>query len=226
MGTAELSHDRDQKRQHDPDRPGEIAADQYAVYFHCQTDLVETFRELYPTELRYGGNRSILLDAADEIPGRRAAPLRGAGADLSSAQARRAAGCEALSSAFRRTSRPLARAIAGGLRKFEISIRVLRGPLRSTNANSAAACEGCSLTQPCEAGTAEPRQIVGAVNGEAVIKEDRVRHRRIVIFAREITPRHRLRMEHAARRAVAAAAGRDRPVVSRRAVDADGHALR
>ena len=25
------------------------AADQYAVYFHCQTDLVETFRELYPT---------------------------------------------------------------------------------------------------------------------------------------------------------------------------------
>jgi uncharacterized protein DUF1801 len=39
----------------------------YAVYFHCQTDLVETFRELYP-ELRYGGNRSILLDAGDKIP--------------------------------------------------------------------------------------------------------------------------------------------------------------
>src|SRR6266481_3567216 len=37
-------------------------AGQYAVYFHCQTNLVETFRELYP-ELRYGGNRSILLDA-------------------------------------------------------------------------------------------------------------------------------------------------------------------
>jgi hypothetical protein len=44
------------------------AADQYAVYFHCQTDLVETFRELYPTEMRYGGNRSILLDAGEEIP--------------------------------------------------------------------------------------------------------------------------------------------------------------
>jgi hypothetical protein len=40
---------------------------QYAVYFHCQTNLVETFRELYP-ELRYGGNRSILLDAADDPP--------------------------------------------------------------------------------------------------------------------------------------------------------------
>ena len=39
----------------------------YAVYFHCQTDLVETFRELYP-ELRYGGNRSILLDADEKLP--------------------------------------------------------------------------------------------------------------------------------------------------------------
>ena len=27
------------------------AANQYAVYFHCQTDLVETFRELYPTRI-------------------------------------------------------------------------------------------------------------------------------------------------------------------------------
>jgi hypothetical protein len=40
----------------------------YAVYFHCQTDLVETFRELYPTEMRYGGNRSILLNAKDDLP--------------------------------------------------------------------------------------------------------------------------------------------------------------
>jgi hypothetical protein len=39
----------------------------YAVYFHCQTDLVESFRELYP-ELRYGGNRSILLDAGEKLP--------------------------------------------------------------------------------------------------------------------------------------------------------------
>jgi hypothetical protein len=44
------------------------AANQYALYFHCQTDLVETFRDLYPTQLRYGGNRSILLNAAEEIP--------------------------------------------------------------------------------------------------------------------------------------------------------------
>jgi Domain of unknown function (DU1801) len=43
------------------------AANQYAVYFHCQTDLVATFRELYPTEFSYGGNRSILLNAADDV---------------------------------------------------------------------------------------------------------------------------------------------------------------
>ena len=42
-------------------------AGRYAVYFQCQTDLVETFRELYP-DLRYGGNRSILLDAAEKLP--------------------------------------------------------------------------------------------------------------------------------------------------------------
>jgi hypothetical protein len=40
---------------------------QYAVYFHCQTDLVETFRELYP-KLSYSGNRAILLDAAEKLP--------------------------------------------------------------------------------------------------------------------------------------------------------------
>jgi hypothetical protein len=44
------------------------APHQYAVYFHCQTDLVATFRELYPTEFSYGGNRSILLNTADKIP--------------------------------------------------------------------------------------------------------------------------------------------------------------
>ena len=42
-------------------------AGQYAVYFHCQTNLVETFRELYP-ELSYGGNRAILLDAGEKLP--------------------------------------------------------------------------------------------------------------------------------------------------------------
>ena len=40
---------------------------QYAVYFHCQTNLVDTFRDLYP-DLKYSGNRAILLDAKDKLP--------------------------------------------------------------------------------------------------------------------------------------------------------------
>ena len=43
------------------------ADNQVAVFFHCQTNLVETFRELYP-ELSYSGNRAILLNAAGKLP--------------------------------------------------------------------------------------------------------------------------------------------------------------
>ena len=38
-----------------------------AMFFHCQTDLVETFRELYP-KLNFAGNRAILLDADKKLP--------------------------------------------------------------------------------------------------------------------------------------------------------------
>lgn len=41
---------------------------EYAIYFKCTTTLVESFREKYPTEFRYGGNRSIIFNEADEVP--------------------------------------------------------------------------------------------------------------------------------------------------------------
>jgi hypothetical protein len=44
------------------------SANQYAVYFHCQTDLVATFRELYPKELSYSGNRAVIFDTNGNIP--------------------------------------------------------------------------------------------------------------------------------------------------------------
>jgi hypothetical protein len=44
------------------------SVNQYALYFHCQTDLVATFRELYPNELTTAGNRAIILNADDDIP--------------------------------------------------------------------------------------------------------------------------------------------------------------
>jgi hypothetical protein len=40
---------------------------QYAIYFHCQTDLVATFRERYPDKWSYGGNRCIILSADDKV---------------------------------------------------------------------------------------------------------------------------------------------------------------
>lgn len=42
--------------------------DQCALYFNCQTNLVETFRSLYPRDLSYGGNRSINLPANADFP--------------------------------------------------------------------------------------------------------------------------------------------------------------
>lgn len=39
-----------------------------AVYFHCQTTLVDTFRTLFPNEFRFEGRRAIVFEAADEIP--------------------------------------------------------------------------------------------------------------------------------------------------------------
>jgi hypothetical protein len=45
----------------------------YAVFFHCQTTLVETFRLLHGDTFRYEGNRAILFRADDPIPQK---PLR------------------------------------------------------------------------------------------------------------------------------------------------------
>ena len=42
--------------------------DRYALYVHCQTSLLETFRARYPDELKYEGNRAILFDQNDAVP--------------------------------------------------------------------------------------------------------------------------------------------------------------
>jgi len=40
----------------------------YAMYFHCQTNLVASFRQLYPKEFAYDGNRAILFDVNKTVP--------------------------------------------------------------------------------------------------------------------------------------------------------------
>lgn len=41
---------------------------QYAIYFHCQTTLVDTFKEIYSDKFKYEGNRGIVFNVDDEIP--------------------------------------------------------------------------------------------------------------------------------------------------------------
>ena len=41
---------------------------QYAMYFNCKTNLVETFRTLFPNDFTFEGNRAIVFQDADEIP--------------------------------------------------------------------------------------------------------------------------------------------------------------
>jgi hypothetical protein len=45
----------------------------YAMYFHCQTNLVAAFRQLYPKEFAYEGNRAILFDVDTSVADK---PLR------------------------------------------------------------------------------------------------------------------------------------------------------
>jgi hypothetical protein len=41
---------------------------QYAMYFHCQTGLVESFRQLFPDDFEFEGNRALVLRLTDEAP--------------------------------------------------------------------------------------------------------------------------------------------------------------
>ena len=41
---------------------------QYAIYFNCQTTLVETFRTLFPNEFSFEGKRAIVFSVADPVP--------------------------------------------------------------------------------------------------------------------------------------------------------------
>lgn len=42
--------------------------DHYALYFHCQTNLVETFRTLFPRDFVFLGNRGLLFEHSSPLP--------------------------------------------------------------------------------------------------------------------------------------------------------------
>lgn len=42
--------------------------DEYRLFFHCRTKLVDTFKELYPKVLTFEGNRAIVLHKTADLP--------------------------------------------------------------------------------------------------------------------------------------------------------------
>jgi len=44
------------------------APDQYALYFNCQTTLIETFRTLFPNDFKFAGNRALIFAIDQPIP--------------------------------------------------------------------------------------------------------------------------------------------------------------
>lgn len=41
---------------------------QYAMYFNCQTTLVDSFKTIFPTAFKFEGNRALVFDESDEVP--------------------------------------------------------------------------------------------------------------------------------------------------------------
>lgn len=41
--------------------------DECYIYFNCKTKLVDTFRELYPKQFKYSGNRAIILNVNEKF---------------------------------------------------------------------------------------------------------------------------------------------------------------
>jgi len=42
--------------------------DRTAMYFHCQTNLVGTFRQMYPNDFTFEGNRALIFDTRKKLP--------------------------------------------------------------------------------------------------------------------------------------------------------------
>lgn len=42
--------------------------DLFALYFNCKSNLVSTFRQIYPEIFTYEGNRSIVFNLSDQVP--------------------------------------------------------------------------------------------------------------------------------------------------------------
>ncbi|HIO96460.1 MAG TPA: DUF1801 domain-containing protein [Leucothrix sp.] len=44
------------------------SSDQFAMYFNCKTKLIDTFKEIYPDDFKYEGNRAIVFKLHQTLP--------------------------------------------------------------------------------------------------------------------------------------------------------------
>ena len=44
------------------------SAENYALYFNCNTTLVDDFKQLYPKHFKFEGNRALIFNVADKLP--------------------------------------------------------------------------------------------------------------------------------------------------------------
>ncbi|WP_028602659.1 DUF1801 domain-containing protein [Ottowia thiooxydans] len=42
--------------------------EQFALYFNCNTNLVDTFRTLFPDDFKFEGNRALVFNISDNLP--------------------------------------------------------------------------------------------------------------------------------------------------------------
>ena len=42
--------------------------DQYAMYFNCQTTLIEMFRTMFPNDFKSEGNRALIFGLSESVP--------------------------------------------------------------------------------------------------------------------------------------------------------------
>ena len=68
MGTARLLARKATGRMYRATRHIESQPGACAMFFHCQTRLIETFRELYPDTFVFEGNRAMSVSPSKPLP--------------------------------------------------------------------------------------------------------------------------------------------------------------